>query len=107
MPTTQTELRVLHSCMDACIHDALTHEPALLPGYGSTLHLVWDDEALARQTGLPQHAITAIGLLHRQAARYDAMGCGISAGDCYFLAAKIRGGALRFITNDTWAALAA
>jgi hypothetical protein len=100
-----TDIRPLHHCMDACILDGLTHDPDFLPGYGVTLHLVWNDEALPRAHGLGDHALALLELLTMQAARYRADGLEISAGDCHWIAAKVRAGALRLITNDTWAAV--
>ena len=99
------DIRPLHPCMDACILDGLTHDPAFLPSYGVTLHLVWDDEALPRARGLGDSALALLELLSLQAARYRAEGLEISAGDCHWIAAKVRAGSLRLITNDTWAAV--
>ena len=104
-PRNHHDIRVLHACLDACVLDGLTHEPEVLPGYGSTLHLVWTDELLPKFQGLGQSALALLELLSRQADRYHRQGLEISCSDCHWLAAKIRAGQLRLITSDTWAAV--
>ena len=59
---------------------------------------VWITADLAHLRGTDSRATTSLLLaLARQAGRYEADGLSISAGDCYWLMAKIRGGSIMVI----------
>lgn len=110
MPTTTTTTAAAVELADCMMYHVRT---ALIGGNDEARELLaelnrgdvllcWTDAWLAcRASGVAgcYRLASLIEALHNQANAYDDDGCSISAGDCYWLAAKLSGAALVLATR--------
>ena len=107
--TTTTEPRELATCMLAVVLEALDNGTPEARKLGYELAkgrrvIAWTCHQLPwlalRTTAATDQLSLLTDALGAQAWAYSADGLHISAGDCYWLAAKLRGGALQIATAE-------
>lgn len=98
-------MQTLAPCLLAVAHEAVENwdhpdQPHIKPLLTGELHAVWMCPELSYLKGTDNRSTTSLLLaLARQAGRYTAEGLNISARDCYWLMAKLRGGSLLVLSS--------
>lgn len=94
-PLNSYFLAVAHEAVENWDHPDRPHIEHLITGKQTA---IWLTPEMQHLRGTDSRATTSLLLaLARQAGRYDAEGLTISAGDCYYLMAKIRGECIKVI----------